>query len=356
MQIQENISLAPHTTFYIGGPAKYFCQCETTAELTEALEYAKKNKLKVFVLGGGSNILISDTGFDGLVIQPRIMGLDVVSEDETSVTLKLAAGEDWDKAVAWTVEKGWWGIENLSHIPGSCGGLAVQNVGAYGQEASQVVQQVEIVGVLDGQIKKISSNECQFGYRKSIFNTSEKNKYIITAAIIKLSKKASPNLSYGDVKKYMAEGGIMAPTQAQIRQTITIIRDTKFPYPKSAINGSAGSFFRGPIISQEQLKYIESIVTADFGPEAASRLETITDRLRVSQGYKTPTAFLLDLAGLKGLKVGGAQVNPPQPAIVLNATGTATAADVMHLAELVINTIHERFGVELEIEPELVGF
>jgi UDP-N-acetylmuramate dehydrogenase len=258
--------------------------------------------------------------------------------------------------VEFAVNNNWWGIENLSHIPGNCGGFAVQNVGAYGQEASQVVVTVVAMDIETFDITSFSTLYCNFGYRKSIFNTSDKNRYIILSTTIKLSKIPKPNLEYGDVKKYFTERKIGNPSIKQIRQAITEIRDTKFPYPTQAVNGNAGSFFRGPVISTDQLKLIQGKVNQGFGAQASQRLQGMLDKLKVPQGYKTPTAFLMELCGLKGHQIGGAQINPAQPAIVLNTTGLATAADVLQLRDFVLAKVKATFGVELEVEPELVGF
>ncbi len=354
MLIQENVNLAPYTTFKIGGPAKFFCDVENTDEIKQAVGFAKFKNLPIFILGGGSNVLISDTGFEGLVIHPQIKGLEVINEDDASVLLKMAAGESWDGAVELAVSRGWWGIENLSHIPGNCGGFAVQNVGAYGQEASQVVEDVEAFNIQTCEVINFANPDCNFTYRHSIFNTTEKNNYIILSTTIRLSKTPKPNLSYGDVKKYFGEN--TNPSIKDIRKAITEIRNTKFPYPTEAKNGNAGSFFRGPMITPEQLKVIEGNIAQDFGSEASLKLQGMLDRLKVPQGYKTPTAFLMELCRLKGFQIGGAQINPAQPAIVLNVTGQATAEDVLKLKSFVLNKVSQTFGVDLEVEPELLGF
>ncbi len=356
MDIQTEISLVPYTTFHIGGPAKYFCVAANLEEIKQALQFANAKALEVFVLGGGSNILVSDRGFNGLVIHPQMAGLELVNEDESSVLLKLMPGEPWDTAVEYAVNHNWWGIENLSHIPGNCGGFAVQNVGAYGQEASFVVEDVEALDMETLDVINFANADCKFTYRHSIFNITDKGKYLILSTTIRLSKIPKPNLEYGDIKKYFADRQIVDPTIGQIRQAITEIRDSKFPYPAQAVNGNAGSFFRGPVISADQLKVIEAKINQDFGPDASQRLQGMLDSLKVPQGYKTPTAFLLELCGLKGYQIGGAQINLSQPAIVLNATGTATSRDVLQLKDDVLDKVKATFGIELEVEPELVGF
>ncbi len=356
MEIQENVLLSNLTTFHIGGNARYFCNVAGLDDIETALDFSKTHNLPIFVLGGGSNVLVSDKGFDGLVIHPQISGVKLLRENEQDVYLKIGAGESWDRLVALSVEKGWWGIENLSHIPGSCGAFAVQNVGAYGQEASAVVEEVEAVHLSSGKIQKFSNLACKFTYRHSIFNTTDKGKYIIISTTIQLSKLPKPNVSYGDVKKYFSNKNIETPSQQQIRQAIIEIRNTKFPFPKEAKDGNAGSFFRGPIITEAQMTVIKKSVLEKFGQEAEGRLQRMNDHLRVPQGYKTPTAFLLELLGLKGFQIGGVKINEPQPAIVLNATGTATAQDALELKDYVLNVVKQNFGIDLEVEPEMVGF
>lgn len=356
MEFERNVSLAPHTTFRIGGPADFFCTARSVEELVSAVTLAQREGLPIFVLGGGSNVLVADEGFRGLVVTLGNRGVERVAEDELSVTLRLAAGEPWDNVVDLAVRNGWWGVENLSHIPGSCGAFAVQNVGAYGQEASQVVSSVEVYDRVLAKTRTLRSDQCEFSYRASTFNGDQKGRYVILHTTIRLSKEPAPNLSYGDVQRFFHERGVKHPTGAEVRQAITVIRDRKFPYPRGPIGGNAGSFFRGKLLTLADLERIRATVQERFGLAAAERLGAMEDRLKVSQGYKTPTAYLLELLGLKGFRLGGAEVNEPQPSIVVNATGHATAADVLALAAHVRARVLDTFGITLEIEPELVGF
>ena len=273
MEIQKNLELAPHTTFFIGGPAKFFCVAQTVEDIKQALIFAKQEEIPIFVLGGGSNVLVSDQGFEGLVVKPDLKGIDLVDEVTDLVVLQIGSGEVWDKVVELAVKNSWWGIENLSHIPGNMGAFAVQNVGAYGQEASQVVSQVEALDINTLEIKRFGNTlsgqkpitDCEFTYRHSIFNTSQKGNYIILSTSIILSKVPKPNLQYGDVREYFSTKAIGNPSQGQIRQAIIEIRNTKFPFPTEAVGGNAGSFFRGPIITKEQLDLVGQIIKKRFG-------------------------------------------------------------------------------------------
>ncbi len=353
INIQENISLKPYTTFKIGGLADKLIFAQDESELKEAITYAKTTALPWLILGGGSNVLISDNGFKGVVIRLENIGMDITEETSDYVVLKVASGEIWDDVVRFAVDENWYGIENLSHIPGFMGGFAVQNVGAYGQEASQVVTAVEVFDIEDEKIKTLKAEECQFGYRTSIFNQTQKNRYIILNTFLKLLKSGEPNLSYGDLSKTFKNKDA---SLKNIREAIIKIRDTKFPFPDKPTTGNAGSFFRGPLLSEQLFQSLSNAISDSFGVEAKQKLDSIQDRLRVPQGYKTPTAFLLELCQLKNLEIGGAKINPNQPAIIINFTGNSTAKDVLDLYNLVATKVFEQTSVKLGIEPVLVGF
>ncbi len=358
MQLIENFPLAKYSTFYIGGPSRYLIYVTDLTELQEAVAFAKSKELPFFILGEGSNLLISDKGYKGVVIKMELLGIDLISEDEDSVMLKIASGENWDDVVRFAVEENWWGIENLSHIPGTMGAFSVQNVGAYGQEASQVVSEVEVLEINTNTIKVLTAAELNFSYRKSIFNTTQKNKYIILTTTIRLSKNPEPKLDYGDLKTEFAETEKAGnpPTISAIRSAIVKIRNTKFPYPDTPTQGNSGSFFRGPILSESELESLAGNLKQNFSADCFSRLLQMKDRLQVPQGYKTPAAFLIELCGLKDFSVGGAKINPSQPAIILNFTGRATSTDVLELYKTVSLAVLEKTSVRLGIEPELLGF
>jgi len=249
MEIKDNVALAPYTTFNIGGPARFFCVVKNSQDALEAYEFAKEKNVPTFVLGGGSNLLVSDKGFYGLVMKVENRGVEVLLENETDVLLKIGSGENWDSLVSFTVTNGWWGIENLSHIPGSSGAIAVQNVGAYGQEARQVIDSVLAFDRHTGHTISIKNTDCGFGYRFSIFNTTEKGRYIIFHILMKLSKYGQPNLSYWDLKNRFAE---KSPNLKDIRPAVIEIRNKKFPFPEPQKNGNAGSFFKNVIMRVDE--------------------------------------------------------------------------------------------------------
>jgi len=354
---------------------------ENQDDALEAFGFAKKHQLKTFVLGGGSNILVSDEGFEGLVIKVVNRGIEILPElppltppkiggGEGTILLKVASGEIWDEVVKFAVQNNWWGIENLSHIPGSTGAIAVQNVGAYGQEASRVIESVTVFDKETGAVKNLKNADCGFAYRQSIFNSVDKGKYIIFSVTFKLSKSAKPNLEYRDLKNYFGFGNTLSaaskaasppegesadvPALSDIRKAIISIRDKKFPFPVEAKKGNAGSFFKNPILSEADYHQLQNKLTDGFGKSASDNLEK--KKFIDSGQIKVPAAFLIDLCGLKNLQSGGAGINPGQPLVIINQTGTATAKDVLNLANQVKSEVLAKTGIELKFEPELIGF
>jgi UDP-N-acetylmuramate dehydrogenase len=250
MEIQEGVTLAPLTTFGIGGPAAYFARAQSIADLHAALDFAKEKSLKTFILGGGSNVLLPDHGFKGVVIKVELPGFTSITEDEGEL-LVVGGGESWDGVVAHTVEKGWWGVENLSGIPGTVGGAVVQNIGAYGAALSQTLEWVEMLDTTESRTKTLTNEQCRFGYRDSIFK-QEPGRYIALTVALRLSHDARPNLTYKDLAEYFKE---RAPTLKEIRTAVLEIRQKKFP--NLTVEGSAGSFFKNPIVSGDEAKKLE---------------------------------------------------------------------------------------------------
>lgn len=354
MEIRYNSLLAPYTSFYIGGPADVLVFVESEDDVLEAINIAEELGKPLFFLGGGSNVLISDEGFRGVAVRMEIFGIDVVKETGDSITIEVGAGEKWDDIVRMACDEGWWGIENLSHIPGTVGGFPVQNVGAYGQEASQVVEYVKVLNRESKKIEILDNKSLMFGYRSSILNRDHKDDYIVLACAFKLSKTAKPNLSYRDLSNKFSD--VVHPTLSGIRSAVIEIRNKKYPFPDKPTNGSAGSFFRGPVLSQSEFDELLNKLTSKNGAEVSKKLEAMAGNLKVAQGYKTPAAFLLDISEVKGLASGGAMINEEQPAVILNFTGEATANDVISLYKSAKEKVFEQTGVSLTHEPEFIGF
>ena len=366
LDIKTNEVLKPYTTFKIGGPARFFATARNEEEIRQAFNFwqlqnsntgpAISGTVGQFVLGGGSNILVSDNGFDGMVFHLTSKGLSVVSEDDETVTISIAAGERWDDAVRYAVEHGWWGIENLSHIPGQAGAAVVQNIGAYGQQISDVLHSAEVLDKRKGdRTHRLVAAACGMGYRQSIFNSRMRNCYLIVGVTLKLAKHGKPSVDYPDVKAYFKARGIGRPSLSEIRQAIITIRDMKFPFPKEEKGGNAGSFFKNLLLSKVEYEVLETNIRRHFGPHELHRLEGIKNRFPTPGQIKIPTAFLLEICGLKGCVEGGARVNETQPLVLLNEGG-ATANDVLRLAKHIRQTIHRQTGMVIFLEPELVGF
>lgn len=355
LKITPNEPLKPYTTFKIGGPAKYFALAGSAQDFSESLDFGRAENLPTFVLGGGSNILVSDRGFDGLVVHPINKGVIVLAEDGETVSLGINAAEVWDQVVAYAVERGWWGIENLSHIPGQAGAALVQNIGAYGQQISDVFSSAEVMDKATGAVTTLGARECGLGYRKSIFNTSRKGRLIILHLTLRLAKRGRPSLQYPDVRAYFERRGIEHPRLAEIRQAIIAIRDLKFPFPREERGGNAGSFFKNLLLMAPEYATLEDNIREHLGPEPATRLRELKDKFPTPGLLKIPTAFLMEVCGLKGYCVGQAKVNETQPLVLLNQGG-ATARDVMSLARHVRRTIYSKTGMTVALEPELVGF
>lgn len=350
MRILENEKLAPYTTFKIGGATRFFCKVKDQFDALQAFEFAKEKNLPALVLGGGSNVLISDSGFNGIVLKIENKGIEVI-ENPTDVLLKVASGEVWDEVVAFAVKNNWWGIENLSHIPGSTGAIAVQNVGAYGQESSEVIESVTVFDKNTHAILNFKAKDCGFNYRQSIFNTTAKGQYIIFDITLRLKKEGRPNLSYRDLNLRFAD---VNPLLAEIRQAVIEIRDKKFPFPTEAKKGNAGSFFKNPVLSGAEFADLRDRIVKRFSSEVA--VELAKKKFDDKGQTKVPAAFLIELCGLKDLQNGGAGINHSQPLVIVNQSGTATADDVLGLANKVKSEVFDKTGITLKFEPELIGF
>ena len=339
MKIKENVSLAKYTTFKIGGPARFFCAVNKDAELLEAVEFAKKNNLAVLVLGGGSNILVSDKGFPGLVIKNEYMG---VSMEGTRVY--AAAGELWDELVEKTVLLGLSGLENLSAIPGTVGATPIQNIGAYGTDVSKFIVSVRVFDLSDMSFKVLSNAQCKFEYRESMFKQPEiKNRYFVTHVEYKLQDDGSVNTEYKDIKDYFKRKGIKSPMAKDVRQAVIDVRWGKLPDWK--LWGTAGSFFKNPVISLKQFNELKAKY-----PELPSFPDE-TDKNKV----KVSLAWILDkICNAKDESVGKVSVFEKQ-ALVFVARPGATAKEVVELSHRLMLMVKEKTGIDIEAEVEWVN-
>ncbi len=338
MHIEEHVPLATLTTFGIGGPARYFIWATSLDELREGLRFADERQLPFFVLGGGSNVLIDDRGFGGVVIHIAIEGIQYeVAGSHTTVI--VGAGESWDGLVSEVVDKELWGIENLSGVPGTVGGAVVGNIGAYGQVQSQTLQWVEVLNTKNNVIECIENTQCQFGYRESIF-THDAGTYIVVRAAYALSHEAKPELSYADLQKTFADQA--NPSLLSIREAVLHIREGKFP--DLLQEGSAGSFFKNPIVSKE---------------EAAVLRERYPDMPQFSMpetaGVKIPLGWLIDhVLHLKGYSEDGARLFEKQALVIAAKRGTSANA-VRALANTVREKIFSACGIAIEHEVKIIS-
>lgn len=332
MKIQKNIKLAKYTTFHIGGKAEFFAVVKTIAELVGATSFSKKNNLKIFILGGGSNVLLPNEGMRGLVIKMTIQGIKFDGN-----TVYAGAGEMWDRVVTEAVKRGLAGIENLSLIPGTVGGAVYQNIGAYGAELKDVVGSVEVFDILSGKIVVFPKNQCGFGYRESVFQKSEGKNYIITGVKLKLSKKYIPNIKYPDLIKYF---GSKKPSVQEMRQAIVKIRKSKLDYPTTTI-GTVGSFFKNPVITVAKFKSLTSrfpdIIGRDFG----------NNQIKLFAGQLT------EKAGWKGKKSKNVGVSKKHAMVLVSYKG-AKSKDIINLAKLMQKSVKNKFGIKLEPEVKIV--
>ncbi|HVZ76256.1 MAG TPA: UDP-N-acetylmuramate dehydrogenase [Candidatus Paceibacterota bacterium] len=333
MELTEHIPLAPFTTFGIGGPARYFARAKDISQLQEALAFAKERNLKVFFLGGGSNLLVSDEGFDGLIIKIELAGVEQEGD-----TIIAAAGEGWDALVLRATQAELWGVENLSGIPGTVGGAVVQNIGAYGASLSQTLAWTEVFDTTTNTLKRLSNNDCRFGYRDSVFK-KESGRYVVLRAALALERDSAPNISYKDLAARFDGSSASLP---QIRAAVLEIRKNKFP--DLAVEGTAGSYFKNPLMPRaEALKLQEKY------PDMP-----VFD-LPESSNIKIPLAWLLDrVLNLRGYRVGSARLFEKQPLVIV-ADNNSRASDVKRLASDVREKIRAEFGVIVEPEVCALG-
>ncbi len=352
IHIQENVPLAPFTTLKIGGNARFFVCAENEQQVIEAFNFAKENSFELFILGGGSNVLISDKGFDGLVLQIALKGILLQNENSQTVDITAGAGEDWDKFVEFCVEKNFQGIECLSGIPGFVGGTPVQNVGAYGQEVSETIVSVRCFDRRSEEVFEMSNSECKFAYRTSIFNSTDKERFIVLAVKYTLHVAANPKIVYADLQKHFDE---KIPTLKETREAVLAIRSAKsMIIDENDVNSrSAGSFFKNPIVSMETLEKVE---------EKARDLKIIEKEKNIpfykvdEKNVKIPAAWLIENSGFyKGFAKETVGLSTKHTLAIVNL-GNATAADVLNLKSEVQIKVNEQFGILLLPEPIFVGF
>lgn len=333
--LTSNIDLLPYNTFQVCATAHFFANFSSIENLRAIITECKERALNWYVLGGGSNILFTDS-FEGVIIHPT--GKDI--EIDSSGLIIAQSGVIWDDFIEWTIEHGYCGIENLSYIPGTVGASPVQNIGAYGSQAADAIEWVEYFDTESMTLCTISNSDCEFGYRESIFKGSLKDRVIITRVAYRLSKDFTPQsakLDYGDLRSKVEtmQGGI---SPINIRTAVTEIRRSKLPEPDEV--GNAGSFFKNPIVTTQKFEELQRQY-----PEIPS--------YPAPDGVKLPAGWLIDKAGFKGHREGFIGVHPKQALVLVNYGG-GTAHDILSLAEKIIAKVQKDFGVEISMEVNIL--
>lgn len=337
-------SLLKHNTFGINATCKNFVEYSSTEELNDILGPLLQSGERWMHIGGGSNLLFLSDYYDGTILHSKIKGIEISDEDDEEVLLRVGAGEDWDSFVEYCVDHGWYGLENLSLIPGEVGASAVQNVGAYGVEAGNLIETVEgyIIGSNEEQATfsatVIDRSDCQYAYRSSVFKHELKGHFIVTYVWYRLSKRFTPVMTHAAVMQLLKNNGIDPNncTAKQVRKAVVDVRKAKLPDPK--ITGSAGSFFMNPVVPQEKAdKLLKEYPNMPHYP--------------APNGVKIPAGWLIEQCGWKGRTEGRAGVHPQQALVIINCGG-ATGSDIEHLAFTIQADVRTKFGIE--IRPEVL--
>ena len=337
MEIQTNFSLKNYTTFGIEAKANQFLAVKNVGELKAVLEQKKSEKK--FILGGGSNMLLTKN-IEALVIHVDLKGKKIIKETEDYVWVESQAGENWHEFVLWAIDQNFGGLENMSLIPGNVGTTPVQNIGAYGTEIKDTFVSCEAISIENQEMKTFSKEECHFGYRESIFKNEEKDNYIITSVIFKLTKRNHKiNISYGDISTELAKNNITNPTLKEISNAVIAIRQSKLPDPKEL--GNSGSFFKNPILLKTDFNKIHQKF-----PEMKYYEISETE-------VKVPAGWLIEQAGFKGKRFGDAGVHKNQALVLVNY-GNATGQEILNLSKEIQNTVFDTFGISIEAEVNII--
>jgi UDP-N-acetylmuramate dehydrogenase len=357
LQIQQNVPLAPLTTLRIGGPARYFAEVKREVDVREAVQFAREHNLPLFVLAGGSNLVIADSGWPGLVLRIALGGITTPTTTDTAgkaVLFSVGAGVNWDYFVAQAVAQNCAGVECLSGIPGSVGGTPVQNVGAYGQEVADSIESVRALDLKEDRIVVLPNPACGFRYRASIFNTTERGRYIILRVNYRLKRGGAPSLKYADLQNYFAAKATIdaktPPSLAEVRDAVREIRRNKgmLLVPADEDCRSAGSFFKNPVLNSAQFE--------DLAARATGQGLEIPSYPALDAQRKVSAAWLVEHSGFsKGYAAGAVGISSKHALALINRGG-ATAADLLRLKNEIQHEVHDIWGIQLQTEPVFVGF
>lgn len=354
MKILENVSLRKLNTFGIDASAKYFLEASSISHIHDLLEgkLSPRNGTSLLTLGGGSNILFTKN-FDGLVLKNSLKGIELLKQDPEYYYVKVGAGEVWHQFVMHCIQKNYAGVENLSLIPGSVGAAPIQNIGAYGVEQKEVFHELEAIDIHDNKQVVIRKSDCEFGYRDSIFKREAKGKYIITSVTFKLFKTPKLNTSYGAINQEMEKMGVKEVSIASISQAVCNIRRSKLPDPEKI--GNAGSFFKNPTIPIEQYQELKKKFpdVVAFPPSPLPARPDRSDGGKAGTGWKLAAGWLIEQCGWKGKQVGSTGVHKDQALVLVNY-GSANGTEIFELSGKILQSVKEKFGVDLEREVVIV--
>ena len=337
MKDERNYSLKEHNTFGIDAKCNRYLEFESDSEAIEVAEILRKSKLPYIIIGGGSNLLLTKD-FEGIVVRSGIKG-HYFEEDYFCERMTCGSGEVWDDMVATSIKAGYYGMENLSLIPGDVGASAVQNLGAYGMEAKDLILCVWMIEISTGKPWMIGNEECEYGYRQSRFKKDWKNRFLITRVTYGLSKTFHPHLDYGNIRAELERKSISDPTAQQLRDIIIEIRNSKLPDPK--VEGNAGSFFMNPIVTK--LKYEK--LAAQYPDMPHYRVD--------SRHVKIPAGWMIEQCGWKGKSLGRAGVHDKQALVLVNRGG-ATGEEIVTLCEAIRKDVKARFDIEIHPEVNII--
>ena len=337
--MKTNVSLKPYNSFGFDAVAKEFVEINAVDDLQTLIKSGALKGQKTLILSGGNNILFQNEMFDGIVVYINTKGIEILKEDGNDVVVRAQAGEDWPDYVRYCVGKGWHGVENLAHIPGKVGAAPVQNIGAYGMELKDSFVQCEAMNLASGEKRVFAKEECRFGYRESIFKGELKGQYVITSVDFLLKKEAPLHLEYGNIKAYLEQNGIEGPTLQQLHDAICAIRDAKLPDVRQI--GSAGSFFKNPVISAEQFEALQQ-------PYPNIPHYPDTDGM-----VKVPAGWLIEHCGWKGWRDEHVGVYEKQ-ALVLVHYGGGKGSDIVDLALKIQDSVEAKFGIWISPEVNFV--
>lgn len=336
MDIHTNIPLKSLTTMKLGGPTKFFAEIHTIQELHAFYQDAKAKNVPIFIIGGGSNLIGYDEGYDGLVLRMKIPGFEVIADELNSTTIKIGAGENWDATVKRIVDMRLTGVETMSAIPGTTGAAPVQNVGAYGQEISETLVSLEAYDTQANSMVTLQNEDCGFSYRHSIFRGNAQGRYVITSITLKLSKSLPAPPFYDGLQAYFDEHKITVFTQQVVRDAVIAIRADKLPDP--AVKPSAGSFFKNSVIEAWQAEqFLKDFPDAKVFPMAGG-------------GVKVATGWLIEKAGFKGQLIHGFRVNEKNCLVLINESATSYA-DLAAARDEIAGKIRDTFHIQIDQEP-----